>query len=149
MKNVFSYCTKMQGMTLIEVLIALIITMICFSVMIFYMPLFKSQFLTPAQDIHMFFQQIKDDVNNTSHMEVNEKELVLYDNENRYLYKQSQSNIIRSKNGTGYEIVLQNVKKMEAIYQDYGADLTITDDSGVEWEAALGFRPSVDRRDVE
>lgn len=148
-KSVFLCCRKNQGMTLIEVLIALTITMVCTSIIILYVPLLKSSFQTSGQDTHMFFQQIKDDLNDAFQIQVNEKELIIYDEQESYRYYQSNSNIIRSKSGAGYEIVLQGVKKLEASYQDYGADLKITDIHGVEWDAALGFRPSVERGDKE
>ncbi|SDH34060.1 competence type IV pilus minor pilin ComGF [Alteribacillus bidgolensis] len=146
MKNVFLCYRKNHGMTLIEVLTALTITLVCISIIIFYVPLFKASFQTSGQDIHMFFQQIKDDLNDAFQIQINENELLIFDHEESYRYYRSNSNIIRSKSGAGYEIVLQGVKKLEASYQDYGADLKITDTNGVEWDAALGFRPSVERR---
>ncbi|RSL30973.1 prepilin-type N-terminal cleavage/methylation domain-containing protein [Salibacterium salarium] len=149
MKSVYSFCRNKKGMTLIEILVSLTVLMICASVIIFYVPLFKTDTLTSRQEIQLFFQQLKDDVDHAYTVERSKNEIVIKEKDNYFQYVKSGKNIVRRKNGSGHEIVLQNINGFSAQVTPYGANVHVTDSNDVKWSGVLGIRPAFKGGNVE
>lgn len=147
MKNVYMLFRKQKGMTLIETLVAFSIFTICVSVVIFFIPLFTPPSDPVRQDIHMFFQQIKDDMDYARRLNDNNNRLTIQTETTEIQYRRSGENIIRTKDGRGYEITLQNINHFNVSSTDYGADIQVTDLHGVIWKTSLGYRPSMTGRE--
>ncbi len=138
-------------MTLIETLIAFAIFLVCVTAIVSFIPLFSFPSDPLRQDIHMFFQQVKDDMDHAYEIKRNEDGFTIYCETaaERFTlqYRLSGSNLIRRREGKGHEIVLQHVTGLHAVYTDYGADIEVTDKHHVSWKTVVGFRPALEGRE--
>lgn len=144
MKRACLFGEDEKGMTLFEVLISFIILLVCTHLFLLYLPFFQTE--EPSrQEIQMFFQLMKGDMNDAFRVNVRNGSMEIIDTNHRYTFLQSGSNIVRRKDGLGHEIALKNIQQFKAIKKSYGADVYVTDAKGVVWSQAIGFRPSLEK----
>ncbi|MFD2704285.1 competence type IV pilus minor pilin ComGF [Salibacterium lacus] len=148
MKNACSFFRNQSGMTLIEVLLSLSILFICSAVIVQVLPLWEKRETTSNQEIQIFFQQLQEDMNYAYELETKENGLMLKEHRNERQYSLSNGRIIRRTNGTGYEIVLQNVKGFSAEAAPYGAEVSVVDRQGRTWQGVIGKRPLTEKEHV-
>ncbi|MFD2625830.1 competence type IV pilus minor pilin ComGF [Salibacterium salarium] len=149
MKSVCSCCQNKKGMTLIETLISLSILVICASIITLYIPFLRNDTVTSRQEIQLFFQQIKDDMDQAYTIEESKNEIIINETNDYIQYVKSGNNIVRKKNGRGHEIVLQNIDSFTVQPMIYGADIHITDNRNVKWSGVLGVRPIFEGGNVQ
>ncbi|WP_175487403.1 ComGF family competence protein [Alteribacillus persepolensis] len=138
MTNVCMYCRNTKGTTLIEAVVAFAIVLVCIASIVLYIPLLQVKPDQP-QEVHMFFQQMKEDMKEAVAIEASGNGLYILDDKHRYRYYVSNANLVRTKDGRGYEIVLQDISRIKASEKQYGADIMITDRNGSKWHTSLGY----------
>ncbi|WP_026700285.1 ComGF family competence protein [Salibacterium aidingense] len=131
-------------MTLLEVLISLTILFVCAVVLANYIPILDTGTKTSRQEIQLFFQQMKEDMDYAYDVEVTKNSVTFQEQVDKRQYLQSGSNIVRRKNGTGHEIVLQEIRGFSAAAVPYGAVVSIVDTNGVTWSGVVGRRPALE-----
>ncbi|SFL67706.1 Putative Competence protein ComGF [Salibacterium qingdaonense] len=135
-------------MTLIEVLISLSVLFVSSVVIVQVLPLWEKKETTSNQEIQMFFQQLQEDMNYAYELEIKENGLILKETRNERQYSLSDGRIIRRKNGTGHEIVLQDVKDFSAAAASFGAEVSVVDRQGAVWSGVIGRRPLTEKENV-
>ncbi|SFP22505.1 competence type IV pilus minor pilin ComGF [Salibacterium halotolerans] len=145
MKNVCFSSRNQRGMTLMELLLSLTILFVCTAVLVQVLPLWEKREATSKQEIQLFFQQLKEDMNYAFDLETKQNALILKEYRNERKYSLSRGRIIRTTNETGYEIVLQDVRGFSAARTPYGADVSVMDKQGVTWSGVIGKRPLTEK----
>ncbi|MGY4690272.1 competence type IV pilus minor pilin ComGF [Salibacterium sp. K-3] len=140
-RSVSSSSNNQSGMTLIEVLLSLTVLFVSAAVIVNVMPLWKGEDATSKQEIQLFFQQLQDDMNYAYEVEADPNGMKIMEYRDEREYTLSRGSIIRRKNGTGHEIVLQDVQGFSVEPAVYGAEVSVIDNKGVTWSTVIGKRP--------
>ncbi|WP_085991911.1 competence type IV pilus minor pilin ComGF [Oceanobacillus senegalensis] len=89
--------------------------------------------------IQQFFQFMRDEMINSEENHVLKDKLVLYQSDSKVTFEQYGNTVRRQVNGTGHEILLRGVKKIEFEANSIGVRLHITSSKGETYEKNIVY----------
>ncbi|MFB5662034.1 ComGF family competence protein [Alteribacillus sp. HJP-4] len=131
-----------KGMTLFETIVSLNILIVCAALLLSFIPVFDKDVIRPDRDASMAAQQIKYDARTAYNIEA-EGNILYMEEENAELsFEKTGTNLVRKRNGQGYEIVMQEVDVFQVTHQPYGADILIKRKNLKPFSFSVSLSPS-------
>ncbi|RUQ28386.1 prepilin-type N-terminal cleavage/methylation domain-containing protein [Peribacillus cavernae] len=137
----FVMLRKSDGFTLVEMLVSLVIFMVISSFVLNLFTLMKTNATEKSslnqREREVFINQLKQDVWQSNSQQASDNKLYLTVGNNIVLIEQYQDKVRRRLNGTGHELMLQNVGSFGVNSDGKVVTITISDKQGKQFNYRL------------